>query len=220
MDEIKLTEDEFLFLDELLIGVGYKRMLKRQKAKDVIRLNLEAPRPIFGSEVGYFYSNNGYTAKFWSSWLETEKKFRDVSTDAFWSIITHGDELAYTAKPFNRDGIESILNAARYAFVAKAKIDNVPLCPVCKARTAIFRKKNTRQYMWICRKKHPDNKFKFVSWDCGMGPNTKDFLVVRRLATAKYKERCEREGRKPIPAAVLRKKWRIGRPENFIARND
>lgn len=160
MNEVKLTVDDYVFADEVLRSIGYSVITKKDKSQDFFRLELEAPRPIIGSEIGYRYSNKEYTSKIWLSYDPVLKKFRDVGTDAMWPIITQGDELVYSAKPINRTSREDILKILRYAWVNKWKIDNIPPCQCCNARMVIFRKPNTRCYMYACKRTeaHPDTK--------------------------------------------------------------
>ncbi len=213
-----LTKEDYIFADELLKQIGYSIIKKKDKSQDFFRLKLEAPRRITGSEIGFYYSNKEYTAKFWTSFLFEEEKFRDKGKDAFWPIITQGDALVYSAKPIYRNDREALLKALRYAWINKWKIDNIPLCPYCNARMIIFRKKDTRCYMYACKKieSHPNGKWRFRSWDYGLKENAQAFVQIRRDATVKYKQRMKALGKNPIPAAVLRKRWKIGNNSNFI----
>lgn len=214
----KLTVDDYLFVDEMLIGMGYSMIKKKDKSKDAFRLELKAPRDLEGSEVGYSYSRNEYTSKFWTSFLFDLEKFRDKGKDALWPIITQADQLVYSAKPIYRTNREELLKALRYAWVNKWKIDNIPLCPCCNARMVIFRKKNTRCYMYACKKKesHPDGKWRFRNWDYGLKGNAKAFLAIRREATVRYKERMKKLGKDPKPQALIRSRWVIGNQSNLI----
>lgn len=219
MNQVKLTVDDYLFLDEELRGIGYSVITKSDKSKDFFRLELQAPRPIKGSEIGYRYSNNEYTAKIWTSFLPAEQKFRDTGEDAMWPIITQADELAYSAKPIYRKSREDLMKTLRYAWVNKWKIDNIPLCPCCNARMVIFRKANSRRYMYACKKKgaHPDNKWRFRSWDYGLKEKAQAFVDIRRAATARYKEKMKALGKDPKPAAKIRKRWLPKNENNLIS---
>lgn len=213
-------------LIDLLIKIGYTPIPKRQKSKDVIRLGLESSRPIEASELGFHYSNNGHRAVVWTSWIPELEKFREVGTDTFWSIVTNNDELVYCAKPIARIDEDSIIDLAKQAWINKWKIDNLPLCPCCGARMEIFRKPKTRQYMFACKRnenhkteEYPNGKWHFMNWDYGLGPKAKEFLDIRREATAQYKERMEKIGKSPIPRALIRKSWMVTKPQNLIQKS-
>lgn len=211
-----------------LLQIGYEPIAARQKAKDVIRLGLQAPRPIEGSELGFQYTNNTHRCVVWTSWLPELQLFRTTGTDIFWSIITQNDELVYCAKPIPRIDIDSIVTLLRYAMVSKWKVDNLPLCDFgdCKARVEIYRKRGTRQYMYVCKKKknhvtkeHPNGVWNFMSWDYALPPKAKKFLMTRREASALYRKKCEALGVEPVPKAVKRKRWKMTKPQNRIAKN-
>lgn len=216
--ETALTLADFIFADEMYRGMGYSRIRRKDKNKHIFRLGLGAPRSLTGSEIGYFYGNNGYESVNWTSFLFDEQKYRNVAEDAFWSIIRQGDELVYSAKPITRKSREDLIKHLRYAWINKWKIDNIPLCPCCDAQMIIFRKFRTRKYMYACKKseQHPDSKWRFLSWDYGLGDKAKAFLEIRREATARYKERMKTLGKNPTPAAFLRKRWKVTKEGNLI----
>lgn len=212
-----LTKEDFLFLESFLLSWGYRRIAKIDKAKSFSRLQLQAPRKLAGSEVGFEYSNHGYTVVIWVSYLEEEGKWRDVGEDAIWILTREGDKALYFAKPFKRIS-GSILRVLRYAWITKWKVDHRPLCRECKAYMHISRRSNGRGYYWRCdhKEKHTDQKSVFENWDYKLPPKATEFVEIRRNYTAAYKERNEKAGKTPIPAAVIRKPWVKGTPENII----
>ncbi len=216
-----LSIEDYLLLDEILKSIGYSDIKRAQKSKDMFRLDLEAPRKLEGSEEGKRYSNNGYTSIIWTSFLLKQGKFRDTEKDIGWPIITMEDELVYSATPVPRTS-GFVMKMARYAWINKWKIDNLPLCPCknCKARMYIYRKRNTRQYMYICKNgaRHGDGKARFRPWDYGLPPKAQQFLDLNRLAREAYRKRNEKKGIKPVPKAVTRKRWIVHAPHNIIKR--
>lgn len=221
MTDVKLTIEDYEFMDEILRNIGILRVKPKEKSEDIFRLGLQAPRMIKGSEVCYRYSNKEYTLKVWPSYVPEEQKFRAVGKDSGWVIITQGDELVYSTKPMKRTTREDfIMKILRYAWVNKFKIDNIPLCPCkdCNGRMFIFRKKGTHCYMYACNKaeNHHDGKWRFRSWDYGLKEKSKAFLEIGRKATAKYKAKMKTLGKNPIPAAIIRKKWISVNKNNII----
>lgn len=221
MEKSKLTraDAEYMFL--LLEVAGFKEMGLSQKVQDFYRLEIKAPpnRKLEGTEQGWSYSNRDYTVIVWPTWLEKEGKFRDTGTDVGWVIAvpSGSDELVYCARPILRSSSNFVLKLCRYAWVTKHKIDHIPLCRECRAKMFIFRKKGTRQYMFICRNcdRHENNVPVFESWDYALKDKAKEFLAIRRKATQKYNKKNEKEGKNPVPKAFTRKRWEIDRPENL-----
>jgi hypothetical protein len=220
MKETCLGTEDYLVLDDILESQGYGPIEKRQKARDISRLGLHAPRKLTGSEEGRMYANNGYASKLWLTYLKDEERFRAVGEDVGWSIITEGDDLVYTATPIPRNE-DFVLEMTQRAIVNKWKVDNIPLCPCkeCNARMSIYRKRGTRQYMYICKSnpRHGDKKPRFRSWDYGLPDDIKDYVKAKRLLRKAYRDRKKKQGIVPIPKAVTRKKWVIGAPYNVIS---
>lgn len=212
-----LSYEDFLFLERMLLNMGYRKITRYDSRKNFIRLNLSAPRPIVGREASYYYSHNGYTVILHTTFLEKEKKWREGSTDVGWNLILAGDKPVYFAKPFSRTK-GFILKFLRYAAISKWKIDHRPLCPECKAYMAIFRKAETRQCCWACfnKTRHAGGVPKFESWDYELSPEDIKFVSIRREYTKRYHDKNKKEGKTPTPAAKIRKPWEIGFPENRI----
>lgn len=213
-----LTEEDFLFLERMILNMGYHKITRYDSRKTFLRLNLSAPREIIGREVSYYYANNGYTVVLHTTYLREERRWRDNSTDAGWNLISHGDKAVYFARPFQRTK-GFILKFLRYASISKWKVDHRPLCPECNAFMVIFRKANTRQYFWACfnTTRHPPlNVPKFKSWDYELSPEDLKFINIRREYTKRYHAQNKKESKAPTPAAKIRKPWDIGNPQNRI----
>ncbi len=215
--ELLLTEDDFLFLEKMILSMGYRNITRNDSSKEFLRLNLSPPRPIRGRETSYRYTNNGYTVFLHTTYLEASKKWRDKGTDAGWILIAEGDKARYFAKPFSRTK-GFIMKFLRYAWVTKWKVDNRPLCPECKAYMHITKKVGTRQYYFICRNmiSHKKEQPLFLPWDVGLPFNALKFLNIRREYSEKYNKKIKDGGKAVTPARKIRKTWKIGRPENLV----
>ena len=197
--------------------MGYHKITRNDSSRTFTRLKLLPPRPIEGRETSYRYTNNGYTVILHTTYLELEKKWRDTGTDIGWNLIVEGDKEKYFARPFQRKK-GFILKFLRYAWVSKWKVDNRPLCPDCNSYMHIHRKKGTRQYCWIClnSKRHSDHRFTSLCWDHRLPKKATEFVKIRRAYTKRYNDKNRKAGKVVVPAAVIRKKWEIGSPENLI----
>ena len=214
--EFVLTEDDFLFLERMILDMGYRKVTKYDSRKIFARLGLSPPRPVVGREASYRYTHNGYTAVLHTSYLESEKKWRDTGTDIGWNLIIEGDEEKYFARPFQRKK-GFILKFLRYAWISKWKVDHRPLCPACSAYMDIHRKRGTLQYFWAClrKEKHDDKNPVFLSWDFKLPPKALGFVKIRRSYATRYNIKNKKIGKIIIPAAVKRKRWKIDKPENL-----
>lgn len=211
-----LTTDDFLFLDRMLLGLGYHKMTRSDQKKSFQRLGLIPPREVTGREVTYFYTNHGYTVILHTTFLAKEKKWREAGDDSGWNLIKEGDKALYFAKPFQRKK-GFIIRFLRYAWISKWKVDNRPLCQECNGYMNISRKKGSRQYFWMCfnYEKHPERKAIFLPWDYLLPKKATSFLKIRRSYTARYKAKNKKEGIERKPAALIRRKWKISNPGNL-----
>lgn len=197
---------------------NFSKIGGKQIRQDFTRLDLQKQiRKLEGYETGFQYSNGTYAVKVWTTFLEKEDKLRDKSTDAGWVIIVKGDELKYCAHHFTRKNQNFFLSLARYAWIAKWKIDNTPLCSCesCGKEMQIHRKKGSRKYFWICINPDIHEKPEFKSWDYGIGQEAKNFLNIRRENTQKYVKKNKELGKNPNPKAKNRKVRTVGRPKNL-----
>ncbi len=215
--KFSLTTDDFLFLDKMMIEIGYHRMTENEQKKSFKRLGLISPREITGREVSYFYTNNFYTSIVHTTYLDKENVWRKTGEDSGWVLIRELDKAIYFARPFKRTS-GFILKILRYAWVTKWKVDNRPLCPVCDAYMHIHRKKKSRQYFWMCGNKAlhlEDNPLLFLPWDYKLPKKALEFIKIRRLYTEKYNRKNKEKGIERTPSAVIRKKWIISKPSNL-----
>ncbi len=212
-----LTEDDFLFMERMILGMGYHKVTLYDSKKKFLRLNLSSPREIVGREASYFYSHNGYTVILHTTYLEKEKKWRDVGTDIGWNLISHNDKAVYFAKPFRRTK-SFILKFLKYATISKWKVDHRPICPECSAFMIICKKAESRQYFWSCfnKTRHIGEKPQFLSWDYELPLDDLKFVRIRREYTRRYHKKNKKEGKNPTPAAKLRKRWDVGKSENLL----
>lgn len=215
----------FEWFCEIMQKYNFQKIGSKQVRKDFYRLGLEKRfRRLESVEVGFAYASpcSDYVVKVWITVRKDNGQLRKLGTDVGWVIVTQGDELIYCARYFLRSNKKFFLNIARYAWISKWKIDNIPLCPYenCRRQMEIRRKTNTRQYYYCCQNSDVHKKNQTLSWDYGLGPKAKNFLSIRRKKAASYnkknKEAFEKTGKPiPVPKAKTRRVRRFGRPENI-----
>lgn len=219
------TPQGFEWFCEIMQQYGFQKIGSKQVRKDFYRLGLEKRfRRLESVEVGFAYASpySNYVVKIWTTVRKDNNQQRQLGTDVGWVIITLGDELIYCARYFLRSNENFFLSLARYAWISKWKIDNVPLCPYenCRREMHICRKKGTRQYYWACYNPDVHKKTQFLNWDHGLGQKAKDFLKIRRTKASQYnkknKELFEKTGKPiPVPKAKTRRVRQVGKPENL-----
>ncbi len=216
-----LSWEAFLDFDKKIQGpkMKFTKIEKKYSKRDFERLGLKAPRKIVGRETGYFFEANGYKVKVWTTILEDQKKPRDKGTDVGWVPIVKGDKPVYYAKCFLRIDDEFFTRLLKYAWIAKEKILNIPLCRECQKQMEITRNPKTNQTYFACfhKEDHAEKKNVYEDWDKPLEgkPIASEFLEIRRKQTANYKKRNKKLGLNPTPKAKIRKNWEIGRPENL-----
>ncbi len=211
-----LDEKDFQTLEKEILEMGYQEITRKDSAKKFLRLNLNPPRTIIGREASYKYTNNGYTVILHTSFLKNENKWRNIGTDAGWILIAEGDKPLYFARPFLRSK-NFVIKFLCYAWITKWKVNNRPLCPLCKGYMDISRKYNSRQYFWSCDKnRHTIGKPVNFPWDYNLPPKALKFVNIRREKTKKYKAKIVKEERIVTPAAKIRRTWNLGNPQNLI----
>lgn len=225
-ERAQLATDDFSFIEEELIKLGYVRRIAKNVKMDFIRLGLVAPREIKGREASFITYNHGLNSLIWVSYDEVHKEWREV--DLGWGLIRKGDKRQYCSKPLRRtpNFIQALLKRAR---VNKWRVDNRPLCPYCGAYMDIYERKDkkdkkpTGQYLWACfkRDKHENKEPVFVGWD-KIGSEKKlpaeieDYVLMMRKRVADYKERNRKLGIVRTPARFIRKPWGMTKPDNQI----
>jgi len=215
-----LSEDDFLFLERMLLDMGYREETTTYSKRLFERLNLIPPRAITGKEATYIYKSreqgNNYTVIIHTTYLKASKKWRDKDTDAGWCLIAEGDQAKYFAKPFLRTK-GFILKFLRYAWVTKWKVDHRPLCPQCQDFMHIVKKVEPRGYYWICRNnvRHNEDKPVFSPWDFGLPLKASKFVSIRRDYAKRFHAKNKKEGKVVTPARKIRKIWEPKKPENL-----
>jgi hypothetical protein len=82
------------------VGLGFRSITRLEVAKDIIRFGAKPPSPREGRESGFIFTANGLTVKVWTTWLQKEDRPREK--DSGWVLITDGEEILYSSRPFHR----------------------------------------------------------------------------------------------------------------------
>ncbi|MDP1689755.1 MAG: hypothetical protein Q8L52_00930 [bacterium] len=207
------SAEAFKRFGQSLLRRGFRKLTRAEFKKDFKRLELEAPSPREGREVGFVFSANGLTVFVWTTFLDWEEKARD--TDAGWVLIKDGDKVKYFSHPIHRT--ENFLhNLLGYASAARLRVMNRPLCPKCRAYMNIARGKGLKARYWKCVRPAAHKKAVSLSWDYGLPPAALDFLRPPRKKHAQYRKKLKAEGKKPGAALRRRKGWKVGRSKNLV----
>ena len=177
--------------------------------KSFQRLGLSNFRGRFGREVGFTFSANGLNVFVWTTFLTVEDVARDE--DSGWVLITNGDQVKYFSHPLMRTAgfLKKLL---KYAIIAKRRVQNRPLCPVCKGFMKIVRGRGLKSRYWKCPKHHSQVK----DFDNGLTEKMKNFLKAERKARRHYRANLKKQGKKVTPAILIRHPWAIENPQNKI----
>lgn len=179
------------------------------------RLGLKAPRPRFGSEIGFTFHANGLDVVVWTTWLVKERFAR--KEDAGWVLISDGDEALYFSHPIHRTK-NFFKNLYRHAWIARWRALHRPLCPECRGYMRIARGRAIKSRYWSCRERsrHQGRLIVRLDWDFGIPPRARKFLeALRKMRQSQFLSQ-RREGRAANVAPLRRKPWEIRRAENRI----
>jgi len=190
---------------------GFRKLSSTEFKKDFARLELIAPSPREGREVGFSYAANGLEVRVWTTFLAREGRARD--SDAGWVLIKEGDTPRYFSRPFPRtkNFLHRLLWAAS---IARWRVEHRPLCPECRARMRIAYGSGVKSRFWRCTRTLHEKPV-FLSWDYQLPQAALDFLRPLRNERKRYNARLRAEGREPGAAIQRRRGWKVGRPENI-----
>ncbi len=170
------------------------------------RLELIAPRPRLGRELGYLFHTNEYNVLVWTTWLEKEQLAR--YEDAGWVIITEGDNVLYSSHPVHRTK-KFLHNLLMQARIACWRIRHRQLCQECRHYMDIVRGQALKQRYWKCSRKelHASLRSRTRSWDYGLPEEALDYLRPIRKKREKRYTALRAIGKEPHQAMLNRKRW-------------
>jgi len=208
------TEDDFAEFTGKMERNDFRQTKKKEFAQDFRRLDLQAPRKKYGREIGFHLSQpNGLTVVVWTTFLVNERVARDE--DSGWVLIKQGDEVLYFAHPIRRTkGFFTRLYA--HALLARYRVLNRPLCPHCHAYMDIKMGRGLGARYWRCNSNKHLGKIGRASWDVGLPSEATEFVRQERKDRERYRRRRAKEGKKAGHSRLLRKKWKVGKPENLV----
>ncbi len=179
--------------------------------RDFERLDLRAPSPREGREVGLQFFANGLQVVVWTTFLIGQDYARDQ--DAGWVLIKDGDRARYF-KIFHRTK-NFLHRLGCYAVIAKERAVLRPLCPKCRRRMNIVYGKGMKSRFWGCTSRsHAEPAW--LSWDHGLPEAMLKFLKKDRRNSARRRAQSRAEGKSPGAAIHRRIGWIKGRPENAV----
>jgi hypothetical protein len=205
-------ESSFQAFERSLFGRGFRKITRTEFVKDFARLDLRAPSPRPGREAGYAFVANGLTVVVWTTFVESEGKARDVDTG--WVLIKERDSPHYFSRPLHRTK-NFLYRLLEQACIARQRVINRPLCPLCKALMRITQGKGLKSRYWSCHKP-AHSEFVALPWDHGLPTEVLQAVEKVRKTRAPYQKKLKAVGEKPGKAMLKRKGWAVGTPENKL----
>lgn len=170
---------------------------------------LISPRLRKGKESGFLFKANNLMVIVWTTWLEKEERARD--SDAGWVLIVDQNKALYFSHPIHRTK-NFIVNLLRESYVARQRIINRPICPICGSFMNIKKGKGIKARYWACPNIfiHQDKRNSIKDWDCGIkNPKIRKYLEKKRKKRKKYREKIRKQGKEVKPAIMTRKPWKV-----------
>ena len=200
------SRDEFEWLERELSRIGFRSVSNAEFRSTFKRLGLCAPRPQPGRETGFIFTANELTVYVWTTWIEYENRAREM--DSGWILICKGDKREYVAHPFHRTE-NFTRNLYQFAWIARWRVVNRPLCPQCSNFMDIARGEAMKSRYWRCDRKqmHPDRKPYFLDWDINLPPKAKKLVTEARARRKSYRAARTADGKDNFVAIRTRKRW-------------
>jgi len=212
-EKVLTNETRFELFTQYMLREGFRKLSGGEFSSPFKRLDLQAPRPKEGRETGFVFTANGLTVHVWTTFLEYEGQAREE--DAGWVLITEGDSQVYYSHPMMRT--EGFLRKLfKIAQIAKERVSNRPLCPLCKAFMRITNGKSLKARYWSCSGKSRPHHIQSMPWDYRLSDESIVFLKAERKARRRYRASLKKAGKTVVPAIFGRKPWVVGNPQNKI----
>lgn len=175
----------------------------RRTKKDV---QLIAPYPRVGAELGFSFQKDDLTLTMWTSWVPGLPEGR--SEDSGWVVIEQAGDAKYFL-PLHRtkNFVDHFIMEAK---IARCRIRHRPEC-FCKTPMSIVYGKGLGARFWRCPHRHliPSD----TSWDtpaflAALPAEARQYLRRRRRSRKRWQKRRKNDGM-PIRVAMLKRKgWK------------
>jgi hypothetical protein len=218
---VGVTYEDFCRLEKDLKKKGFREITGREVINIVIAHGLKALKVIIEGEVGFQYSENGYTVKVWTTCLRSKVRkcrlenslfsggevvSRPSGEDMGWVLIVDSTNKAkYFAKPVLRTK-NFIKTLYQRTLISTIRVQKRPLCMQCGCYMHIFRKKSKATY-WVCWEKfnHAPKKPLWKNWDFPLGPRAMKIVKAWRREYRRYLDAKRAKGEYPTQARFIRK---------------
>lgn len=201
------TMAEGIYLGDELRKMGFRRITRKDWKFARDSQELKVPRTREGYEIGYVYYANEYKVYVWTT-LDAATKLPFQQDSGYVLIVGEDNKRLYSSPRLHRTKhfISRILS---YAWIAKWKIDNRPLCSECSEPMKIVRGKHLKQRFWKCenRRDHDLHESVSVGWDYKVPEKAQKFLDSKRRKRAKYRKARRKAGKSTDTQMLKRKTW-------------
>ncbi len=227
---VPVTYADFLKIEAELTSkrMRFVEIDRQEVATIIVAHGLVPPRKIIRpGEIGFRYTENGYTIKVWTSCLrrvveqcraepllsQNVTVGRPTSKDAGWIVVVDStDQSQYFARKTHRTKgfVETLL---RRVWITQFKVRNRPLCKTCGKFMKIFVQDDGGTF-WACFRKglHDDGNPRWEDWDCGLPPRARRYAKAWRKPAERNRKKVKiSTGQKPRRACTIRKGWRAAK---------
>lgn len=204
--------ESFASFRKSMLARGFREIYRDEFVKNFTRLELRAPSPRRGREVGFIFSANGYDVVVWTTYIEAEQMAR--KSDAGRVLIKDGDRVVYHSRPKHRtkNFLHNLLLAAA---IARSRVIHRPLCPKCGAYMHVRPGKGLKARYYRCQaSSHPTPVN--LPWDHGLPDEVMKKVIKSRRDRKPHVDKLAAKGLKPGAALKKRRKWTVGKPQNRV----
>lgn len=220
---VPVTYADFLKLEAGLEAMRFVEISRHEIATIFVAHGLEPPQKIvLRGEVGFKYTENGYTVKVWTSCLrEMVERCRAAplislaevvssppGEDVGWIVVVDPyNHAQYFARPTLRT-MGFVQTLLQRIWITQRKVINRPLCEKCQKFMGIFEKDDGGTF-WACLRKvlHADGKPFWRDWDHKLPPRALRIAKAWRRQFQRYLKRKRANGHEPRRARSIRKGW-------------
>jgi hypothetical protein len=185
---------------------GFREMSLNEFRNNFKRLELKAPRHSDGREVGFIFYANNLVVFVWTTYLASQTKFKE--SDNGWVLIAEHDEAQYFSTPVRRTK-NFLSTLGNYAWIARHRALNHPLCPKCSRYMKITKGRWLKSRYWSCSEGH---RRESKAWDINMPERAMEFIAEKRRKRQKYLKKRREAGLSTNQAMLGRKTWGKKKP--------
>ncbi len=199
---------DFAHFEQLCLKLGFRKIAPDEIREQLRQLKKGPSRRIEGREVGFQFNDRGLSLRVWTTYLETEGKLREESTDSGWVLIIQNGKAVHFSRPALRTK-NFLLNLYRRVWINWCRVSNRPSCPECGKYMDIKRGRHLKQRYWSCEqwKLHNTKGRHTLDFNFALPPEAKKWTEKMYKKRKKYIAQVKEAGKQPHAAMLKRRKW-------------